>query len=84
MINIGRRCAAYAAGTLRKPLAPCTDIFRRVDAVRPDDVFNELHGDDGGKEENHEGRNAFECGENDTEASDDEGENGSICAPTHL
>ena len=55
-----------------------------MNAVRPDDVFNELHGDDGGKEENHEGRDAFEGGENDTETTDDEGENGCIGAPTHL
>lgn len=62
----------------------CSKIGVRILAVHPDDVFNELHGDDGGKEEYHEGRDAFECGENDTETADDEGENGRVRAPTHL
>ena len=72
-------------GTLRKAaLALCSDIFGRVNAVCPYEVFDELHGDDGREVEDVEGGYAFECGECDTEASDDEGDNGSVCAPAHL
>lgn len=81
MIYIGRRCAPSGAGL---PLPPCTDIFRRVDTVRPDDIFNELHENDGSKEENHDRREALEYSEDDAETSDDKGEKRGICAPTHL
>ena len=86
MINSGD------AGTLRKP-TPLSRRRRRrgfaalnrcINAVRPDDIFDELHENDGGKEENHDGREAFEYSEDDAETSDDKGEKRGVRAPTHL
>ena len=56
----------------------------RILTVRPDDIFNELHENDGSKEENYDRREAFEHCEDDAEISDNEGENGGVRAPTHL